>query len=93
MEAFLIALALYQFIGWCFGVIYFWDVKNLTVLDWILFVPGASLGIMSFGILPFMTIFCTIPVFIDPEPALLILLGFGWHMCFSMYILMYKEFK
>ena len=93
MEAFLIALALYQFIGWCFGVIYFWNVKNLTVLNWILFVPGASLGIMSFGILPLLTVFFTIPVFINPEPITLILLGFGWYMCFSLYILLAREFK
>ena len=90
---FLVALAMYQFLGWVFGAIYFSSSKNLTVLDWILFVPGASLGIMSFGILPFITIFCTIPVFINPEPITLTLLGFGWYMCFSMYILMYKEFK
>ena len=90
---FLVALAIYQFLGWVFGAIYFSDSKNLTVCDWVLFIPGASLGIMSFGILPFITIFCTIPVFINPEPATLAALGFGWYMCFSLYILMYKEFK
>ena len=88
---FLITLAIYQFLGWTFGAIYFSSSKNLTVLDWILFVPGASLGIISFGILPFMTIFCTIPVFINPEPITLTLLGFGWYMCFSLYILLDKE--
>ena len=88
---FLVTWAIYQVLGWVFGVIYFGDSKNLTMLDWILFVPGASLGIMSFGILPFITIFCTIPVFINPEPIALTLLGFGWYMCFSLYILLDKE--
>ena len=88
---FLVTLAIYQFLGWVFGVIYFGGSKNLTMLDWILFVPGASLGIIGFGILPFITIFCTIPVFINPEPIALTLLGFGWYMCFSLYILLDKE--
>ena len=49
IEGFLIILATYQFLGWAFGAIYFSDNKKLTFWDWIFFVPGAGLAIMSFN--------------------------------------------
>ena len=93
IEGFLIILATYQFLGWAFGAIYFSDNKKLTILDWIFFVPGASIGIMSFLILPIITVLSIIPVFIDPNPVSLTLIGFGCYMCFCMYVLMDKENK
>lgn len=90
---FLIALAIYQFLGWCFGAIYFSDVETLTVFDWIFFVPGAGLFVMSFGIFPLITILCTIPVFIDPNVTSLTLIAFGWYMCFSAFVVLDKEMK
>lgn len=90
---FLITLSIYQFLGWCFGAIYFSDVKGLTLFDWIFFVPGAGLFVMSFGIFPLITVLCTIPVFIDPNVTSLTLIGFGWYMCFSAFAVLDKEMK
>ena len=91
IEGFSIVLAMYQCVGWVFGAIYFSDTKKLTIYDWIFFVPGASIGIMSFMILPIVTVLCIIPVFINPNTTSLTLLGFGCYMCFSMYMLFEKE--
>ena len=91
IDGFLIMLVTYQFLGWAFGAIYFSDNQKLTVWDWIFFVPGASIGVMSFLILPIMTILCIIPVFMNPNPSSLTLLGFGCYMCFCMHVLMNKE--
>ncbi len=93
IEGFLISLTIYQFIGWSLGFIYFSDNNKLTVSDWIFFVPGASIGIMSFLILPTITVLSIIPVFINPDPVSLTLLGFGCYMCFCMFVLLEKETK
>lgn len=93
IDGFLILLATYQFLGWIFGAIYFSDDEKLTVWDWIFFVPGASIGIMSFLILPLIAVLGTIPVLRDPNPFSLTLLGFGYYSCFCTYVLMNKENK
>ena len=93
IEGFLITLAIYQFLGWVFGAMYFSGNNKLTILDWIFFVPGASIGIMSFLILPIITVLSIIPVFIDPNPVTLTLIGFGCYMCFCMFVLSDKEIK
>ena len=78
------SIFVYEFIGLIFGLIYFSDDNKYSIYEWILYIPGASLSIMSFIIIPITTIICIIPVIKDPNQVSLTLLTFGIHSTLSM---------
>ena len=81
----------YEFIGLIFGLIYFSDNNKYSIYEWILYIPGASLSIMSFVIIPIATIICIIPVIKDPNQVSLTFLTLGIHSTLSMIYVLNKE--
>ena len=85
------SIFVYEFIGLIFGLIYFSDDNKYSIYEWILYIPGASLSIMSFLIIPITTIICIIPVIKDPNQVSLTFLTFGIHSTLSMIYVFSKE--
>jgi hypothetical protein len=95
IELFMLFFVVYHIIGYVFSIIFFSNSKNISLKDWLFFVPSASIGIATVGLIPFFTFVGFLQLMLERKDGMyvgFIFVAIGVYITFSMFKIMEKEY-